>query len=170
MHKWLPILLNAFDSVLLNYRTVKRLLIPILQIRVRKGKLFLLFLNQNICCGYLNGTIKRDGSFEDQKHTLELIDKGNITISMLWKIAEHDLCGIKNAFFREMQFWLQCYTVVSYQALFRLSVFKFSAVYLSGAKNVCFCTIGDFGSLTIISQPKHTLWVLKRTVAMRRFF
>ena len=55
----------------------------------------------------------------------------------------------KNAFFREMQFWSHCYTVVSYQALFRLSVYKIPAVYLSGAKNVCFCTIRDFGSPTI---------------------
>ena len=54
----------------------------------------------------------------------------------------------KNAFFREMQFWSHCYTVLSYQALFRLSVYKIPAVYLSGAKNVCFCTIGDFGSPT----------------------
>ena len=54
----------------------------------------------------------------------------------------------KNAFFREMQFWSHCYTVVSYQALFRLSVYKIPAVYLSGAKNVCFCTIRDFGSPT----------------------
>ena len=51
-------ILNAFDSVLLYYRTVKRLLILIPQIRVRNRKLFLLFLNQNICCGYLNGPIK----------------------------------------------------------------------------------------------------------------
>ena len=55
----------------------------------------------------------------------------------------------KNAFFLEMQFWSHCYTVVSYQALFRLSVYKIPAVYLSGAKNVCFCTIRDFGSPTI---------------------
>ena len=55
----------------------------------------------------------------------------------------------KNAFFREMQFWSHCYTVVSYQALFRLSVYTIPAVYLSGAKNVCFCTIHDFGSPTI---------------------
>ena len=44
--------------VLLYYRTVKRLLIAILQIRVRNGKLVLLFLNQNICSGDLNGPIK----------------------------------------------------------------------------------------------------------------
>ena len=54
----------------------------------------------------------------------------------------------KNAFFREMQFWSHCYTVVSYQALFRLSVYKIPAIYLSCAKNVCFCTMRDFGSPT----------------------
>ena len=54
----------------------------------------------------------------------------------------------KNAYFHEMQFWSHCYTVASYQALFRLSVYKIPAVYLSGAKNVCFCTIRDFGSPT----------------------
>ena len=61
----------------------------------------------------------------------------------------------KNAFFREMQFWSHCYTVVSYQALFRLSVYKIPAVYLSGAKNVCFCTIRDFGSPTNISLAEN---------------
>ena len=54
----------------------------------------------------------------------------------------------KRHFFRKMQFWSHCYTVVSYQALFRLTVYKIPAVYLSGAKNVCFCTIRDFGSPT----------------------
>ena len=56
----------------------------------------------------------------------------------------------KNAFSRKMQFWSNCYTVVSYQAPFRLSVYKIPAVYLSGAKNVCFCTIRDFGSRLLI--------------------
>ena len=55
----------------------------------------------------------------------------------------------KNAFFCKMQVWSHCYTVVLYQALFRLSVYKIPTVYLSGAKNVCFCTIRDFGSSTI---------------------
>ena len=36
-----------------------------------------------------------------------------------------------------------------FQALFRLSVYKIPAVYLTGAKNVCFCTIRDFGSPAI---------------------
>ena len=62
----------------------------------------------------------------------------------------------KNAFFREMQFWSRCYTVVSFQAVFRLSVYKIPAVYFSGAKNVCFCTIRDFGSPTIIIHIKSS--------------
>ena len=48
-----------------------------------------------------------------------------------------------------MQFWSHSYTGVSYQALFRLSVYKIPAVYLLGAKNVRFCTIRDFGSPTM---------------------
>ena len=64
-----------------------------------------------------------------------------------------------NAFFREMQFWSHCYTVVSYQALFRLSVYKITAVYLSGAKNVCFCTIRDFGSPTYYRESCLQKWV-----------
>ena len=63
----------------------------------------------------------------------------------------------KKCIFRKMQFWLHCYTVVSYQALFRLSLYKIRAVYLSGAKNVCFCTIRDFGSPTNMQSAKaHT--------------
>ena len=73
MHKWLPILLNAIDSVLLYYRTGKRLLIPILQIRVRNRKFVLLFLKQNKCCGYLNEPIKWDGSFGDQSTLFNLL-------------------------------------------------------------------------------------------------
>ena len=45
--------------------------------------------------------------------------------------------------------------MVSNQALFRLSVYKITAVYLSGAKNVCFCTIRDFSSPTISHNQKQ---------------
>ena len=69
----------------------------------------------------------------------------------------------KNAFFHEMQFWSHCYTVVSYQALFRLSVYKIRAVYLTGAKNVCFCMIGDFGSPT-----NHNPGTVKTTFFVRK--
>ena len=157
MHKWLPILLNAFDSVLLHYRTLKRLLIPILQIRVRNGKLVLLFLNQNTCCGYLNGPIK--------KNETVLLKTKSTLFNLLIRETSHLLCyerllnmtyvTNKNAFFRKMQFWSHCYTVVSYKALFRLSLYKIPAVYLSGAKNVCFCTIRNFGSPT--NLPSSTL-------------
>ena len=67
----------------------------------------------------------------------------------------------KNAFFREMQFWSDCYTVVSYQALSRLSLYKIPAVYLSGAKNVCFCTIRDFGSPTIAINSLYTYGLIQ---------
>ena len=43
----------------------------------------------------------------------------------------------------------------SNQALSRLSVYKIPAVYLLGAKNVCFCTIRDFGSPT----NDHTVYI-----------
>ena len=88
-----------------------------------------------------------------------LLETKRTLFNLLIRETSHFLCyerllnmtyvAYKNAFFREMQFWSHCYTVVSYQALFRLSVYKIPAVYLSGAKNVCFCTIRDFGSPTI---------------------
>ena len=62
----------------------------------------------------------------------------------------------KNEIFCKMQFWSHCYTVVSYQALFRLSVYKIPTVYISGAKNMSFCTIGDFGSPTIVCRQVQT--------------
>ena len=61
---------NAFDSILLYDRTVKGLLIPILQIRVRNGKLVLLFLNQNICCGDLNGPINETVLLKTKAYSL----------------------------------------------------------------------------------------------------
>ena len=89
--------------------------------------------------------------------TVHLKTKSTL-LNLLIQETSHSLCyerllnmtyvAYKNAFFREIQFWSHCYTVVSYQALFRLSVYKIPAVYLSGAKNVCFCTIRDFGSPT----------------------
>ena len=52
------------------------------------------------------------------------------------KLLNTTYVAYKKCIFREMQFWSHCYTVVSYQALFRLSVYKIPAVYLSGAKIV----------------------------------
>ena len=136
------------------YRTVKRLLIPILQMRVRNGKLVLLFFNQNICCGYLNGPIKRDGSFEVQITLFNLLIRETSQFLCYERLLNMTYEAYKSAFSRKMQFWSNCYTVVSYQAPFRLSVYKIPAVYLSGAKNVCFCTIRDFGSPTIVYYKK----------------
>ena len=89
--------------------------------------------------------------------TVLLKTKSTLFNLLIWETSQF-LCyerllnmtyvAYKNAFFHKMQFWSHCYTVVSYKALFRLSVYKIPAVYLSGAKNVCFCKKGDFGSLT----------------------
>ena len=79
----------------------------------------------------------------------------------------------KNAFFRGMQFWSHCYTVVSYQALFRLTVYKIPTVYLSGAKNVCFCTIRDYGfpTMTPCQQLEHSKFKQSReTIGILLFF
>ena len=48
---------------------------PQTQLRVRNGKLFFLFLNQNICCGYSKEPSRGDGSFEHPQHIFELMDK-----------------------------------------------------------------------------------------------
>ena len=95
--------------------------------------------------------------------TVLLKTKSTLFNLLIWETSQF-LCyerllnmtyvAYKNAFFHEMQFWSHCYTVVSYSAHFRLSVYKIPAVYLSGAKKVCFCTIGDFGSPTRIDLPK----------------
>ena len=44
-------------------------------IRVCNQNLILLFLNQNICCGYSEELSHRDGSYGHPKHTLRLIRK-----------------------------------------------------------------------------------------------
>ena len=50
-----------------------------LQIRVRIGKLFFLFLIQSICCGYSKEPSRRDGSFKHPAHTYKLMYKKIIT-------------------------------------------------------------------------------------------
>ena len=77
-----------------------------------------------------------------------LLKTKSTLFNLLIRETSHFLCyerllnmtyvAYKNAFFCEMQFWSHCYTVVSYQALFRLSVCKIPAVYLSGAKMCVF--------------------------------
>ena len=51
-----------------------------LQIRVRIGKLFSLFLILNICCGYSKEPSQWDGSFEHPKHMFKLMGKKIIKI------------------------------------------------------------------------------------------
>ena len=51
-----------------------------------------------------------------------------------------------------MQFAANFYTVIPYQALFRLPVYKDSVVGRSGAFFLSFCKIRDSGSPTIIEK------------------
>ena len=51
-----------------------------LQIRVRIGKLFSLFLIRNIRCGYAKEPSQLDGSFEHPKHVFKLMGKKIIKI------------------------------------------------------------------------------------------
>ena len=48
--------------------------------RVRNEKLFFLFLNQNICCGYSKNRLTETGSFEHPKLIFKLTDKKIIAI------------------------------------------------------------------------------------------
>ena len=57
-----------------------------LQIRVHNWKLFFLFLNQNICCGYSKEPSQWDGSFEHPKHMLKMMDKKEIITILHSKI------------------------------------------------------------------------------------
>ena len=56
------------------------LLLSGLQIRVCIGKLFSLFLIQNICCGYSKEPSQLDCSFEHPKHMFRLMGKKIVTI------------------------------------------------------------------------------------------
>ena len=53
---------------------------PGLQISVHNWKLFCLFLNQNICCGYSKEPSRWDKSFEHPKHMFRLLGKKIIAI------------------------------------------------------------------------------------------
>ena len=62
-----------------------------LQIRVRIGQLFSLFLIQNICCGCSKEASQWDGSFEHPKHMLKLMGKKIIAICTQIKCPYLDL-------------------------------------------------------------------------------
>ena len=63
-----------------SYETLKTLMHAGLQIRVCTGKLFSLFLIQNICFGYSKKTSQGDSSFEHPKHMFKLMGKKIIKI------------------------------------------------------------------------------------------
>ena len=64
------------------------------QIRVHNRKLFFLFLNQNICCGYSKEPSMRR-FFEHPKRMLKLMGKKIITNLRWTNFAQLDLCMCK---------------------------------------------------------------------------
>ena len=76
----------SFLSMISNFCACKQELIECLifvsgpQIRVRNKKVFFLFLNQNICCGYSKEPSQWDGFFEHPKHMFKVMDKKIIAI------------------------------------------------------------------------------------------
>ena len=76
-----------------------------------------------------------------------LLKTKSTLFSLLIRETLHFLCyerllnmtyvAYKKCIFREMQFWLHCFTVVSYHALFRLSVCKIPAVYIFRVQKMC---------------------------------
>ena len=97
---------------------------------------------ENLFC-YFSTKTYVVGTEMDLLNETVLLETKRTLFNLLIRETSHFLCyeillymtyvAYKNAFFREMQFWSHCYTVVSYQALFRLSVYNIPAVYLSGA-------------------------------------
>ena len=55
-----------------------------LWLRVCYENLILIFLNQNICCGYSKEPSQWDGSFEHPKHMIKLMGK-KIFTTLCWK-------------------------------------------------------------------------------------
>ena len=70
------------------------------QIRVCNWKLFFLFLNQNICCGYSKEPSQWDGSFEHPKKIFKLRDKKIIAIlrSKILQNWPYDQKGLMGSF------------------------------------------------------------------------
>ena len=132
---------------------------------MRNGKLVLLFLNQNICCGYLNGLLNDTVLLKTKSTLFNLLISETSQFLCYEIVLNMTYVTYKNAFFREMQFWSHCYAVVSYQALFRLSVYTIPAVYLSGAKKCVFLHdtrlwFADYECLLISSLPGKALRTL----------
>ena len=65
----------------------------------------------------------------------------------------------------------KCSKTINYKKYLELILYKPVGKYLFAAACIrALVMIGHQVINCLISQPKHKLWVLKRTVAMRRFF
>ena len=128
VHKWPRILL----SVLLHYRTAKRLLIPGLKIRVRNYGNFTFYCSIKT---YAVGTLLKPPPPPPPP-----AKKCQLTTRVFVFYALKVYATRPKRHTTEMLFRSHCYTVVSNHALYRL-------VYTHlGCKVLCFCMILDFGS------------------------
>ena len=135
------------------------------QIRVKNWKLFFIFLNQNICCGYSKELSLWECSFECPALMFKLLGKEIFTILcsnfcftgpmpkyiLIWKVypVTTDMYTVHHQ-----------YLTGACVLDLRLYESEFSPLDKSAYQKINF----------LISQPKHVLWVLKRTVSMRLFF
>ena len=74
---WLSVFSPGWKHEILNksWQTLLCITWSGLQIRVNNWKLIFLFINQNICCGYLKEPSRWDGYFEHPKHMFKLMGK-----------------------------------------------------------------------------------------------
>ena len=131
-------------------------------IRVCDKKLIFLFLNQNICCGYSKEPSQWDVSFKHPKPMLKLMGMKIFTI--LWtglglSAAFHSVVRLLNHDNRDDLAWVRAPPVRHTR-----DEIRYASTY--GPLDKSMWLKINF----LISQPKHKLWVLKRTVLMRQFF
>ena len=104
---------------------------------------------------YLNWPIKWDGSLKAKSTLFNLFIRKTSQFLCYERLLNMTYVAYKKSIFPQNAILVALLYSDSNQALSRLSVYKIPAVYLLGAKNVCFCTIRDFGSPT----NDHTVYI-----------
>ena len=113
-----------------------------------------------MCCVYLNGPYEKKILLKTKTHA-------DIFVWRKSQCLRRKICLISpmwhtNCIFHKIQFRLECYTVVTYQAPFRLAVYKNPAVYPSDAKFMCTaCKILDFSfpNTSDIGNAKNNIYI-----------
>ena len=103
-----------------------------------------MFLNENICYGYSKEPSQLDGSFEQPKH---------IFYRWIRKYCKFMQKKKSNWLLSEMKIWILA-------PVLRSLKITYNQVIKIGAK---------LKKYFLISQPKHMLWVLKRTISFLEY-